>query len=162
MTNALSELLSGKRPPLEVVAAFLTQEGWPYEELGEQMILRSRFEGSSGEWICFAHYRVDGDQLLFYSVAPHLAPAAVRPALAEYLTRANWGLIIGNFELDYSDGEIRYRTSLQLNGTPLAAELLRPLIYGNVVAMNKYLPGIEAVIAQVQTADEAIAAVEGE
>jgi hypothetical protein len=26
---------------------------------------------------------------------------------AEFITRANYGLIIGNFELDFEDGEIR-------------------------------------------------------
>ena len=31
-----------------------------------------------------------------------------RQDIAEYLTRANYGMVMGNFEMDYSDGEIRY------------------------------------------------------
>lgn len=31
--------------------------------------------------------------------------------VAEYLHRANFGLLYGNFELDYNDGEIRYKIS---------------------------------------------------
>ena len=145
---------------LAKVAIFLTQEGWPCEQVGEQMLLRTGFHGEHGQWTCYAHCRADVAQCLFYSVAPVRAPEVLRPAVAEFVTRANWGLLIGNFELDYADGEIRYKTSLQLNGTPLTAELLHPLIYGNVVVMDKYLPGLQAVVALTQTPSSAIQAVE--
>jgi len=35
-----------------------------------------------------------------------------RQKIAEYITRANYGLRFGNFELDFSDGEIRYRLTV--------------------------------------------------
>jgi hypothetical protein len=146
--------------PLEAMVAFLNEQGWPHERMGDQRIVRSHFKGSQGEWICFAHYRPELDQYLFYSVAPLRAPAVLRPAVAEYLTRANWGLILGNFELDYSDGEVRFKTSIQLNGIPLTAALLRPLIFGNVGAMDQYLPGLQAVMGLSQTPSEAINAIE--
>ena len=145
---------------LAFVGAFLTQEGWSYQRLGESLILHSRFQSNHGEWTCFAHCRPEFDQYLFYSVAPVRAPAVLRPAVAEYLTRANWGLILGNFELDYGDGEVRFKSSIQLNGAPLCAEILHPLVYGNVLAMDKYLPGLQAVIALAQTPSEAIQAIE--
>jgi hypothetical protein len=145
---------------LATVAAFLVDEGWPCEQLGEQQILRTGFRGSHGEWTCYAHCRPEFDQCLFYSVAPVRAPEVLRPAVAEYLTRANWGLIIGNFEMDYNDGEVRFKTSIQLEKTDLTPDLMRPLVYGNVVVMDKYLPGLEAVIALTQTPNAAISAIE--
>ena len=90
------------------------------------------------------------------------APEVLRPAVVEYLTRANWGLVIGNFELDYADGEIRFKTSVQLNEGELHAGLLHPLVYGNLDTMDRYLPGLHAVIALQQTPAEAIRAVEQE
>jgi hypothetical protein len=145
---------------LEAVAGFLTQEGWPYERTGEQMLLRSRYRGDHGEWFCIAHCRPDYGQCVFYSVAPVRAPEVLRPAVAEFLTRANLGLIIGNFELDYDDGEVRFKTSIQVDDTLLTPSLLRPLLYGNVAAMDKYLPGLEAVLALMQTPSGAIKAIE--
>lgn len=159
MSGATGDELSAMPFALEAVAAFLTQEEWPYEEVGG--FLRCRFQGNSGEWICLAHTIPASNQCLFYSVAPRRTPEVLRPAVAEYLTRANWGLLIGNFELDYADGEVRYKTSIQLNGTALTSELLRPLIYGNVAAMDKYLPGLEAIIALTHTPLGAINAIEG-
>ena len=32
--------------------------------------------------------------------------------VVEYITRANFGLKVGNFEFDYSDGEVRYQSYL--------------------------------------------------
>jgi hypothetical protein len=160
MTDAASTQQENDLAPLELIAAFLSQEGWPCEPFGEQMLLRSHFTGSHGTWICYAHYRPEAGQYLFYSVAPQRVPEVLRPAAAEYLTRANWGLVIGNFELDYSDGEVRFKTSIQLDSAPLTATLLRPLIFGNVAVMDKYLPGLQAVIALAQTPAGAIAAIE--
>ena len=31
--------------------------------------------------------------------------------VSEVLVRANWGLSVGNFEIDVSDGEVRFKTS---------------------------------------------------
>jgi hypothetical protein len=54
---------------------------------------------------------------------------------------------VGNFELDFEDGEIRYKTVLQLPGDDLDTEALRRLVRANGVAMETYLPGIGSVIA---------------
>lgn len=153
--------LSWNQTPLGLVAAFLTEQGWPCEETVDAGLLRSRVQSSRGEWVCLVHYRPQGDQLLFYSVAPLAAPEVLRPAVAEYITRANWDLILGNFEMDYADGEVRFKTSIQLNGTALTPELLQPLLFGNVAVMDKYLPGLQAVIALTHTPSSAINAIEG-
>lgn len=66
--------------------------------------------------------------------------------MAEFLTRANYGLMIGNFEMDFNDGEIRYKTSIDVEGDNLSSALLKQLVYANVMTMDQYLPGIIAVI----------------
>ena len=45
-------------------------------------------------------------------------------AIAEFLTRTNYSMIIGNFELDFADGEIRYKTSIDVQGDFLRFELI--------------------------------------
>jgi hypothetical protein len=67
-------------------------------------------------------------------------------AIAEFLTRANSGTIIGNFELDFTNGEIRYKTSIDVQGDSLSSELIKQLVYVNVTMMDEYLPGIMSVI----------------
>jgi len=95
-----------------------------------------------------------------YSICPIRAPEDKRPAVAEFLTRANYGLLIGNFEMDFEDGEIRYKTSIDVEGDRLSPALLRQLTYANVVTMDRYLPGIMSVIYGNVTPVEAIAQIE--
>jgi hypothetical protein len=80
-------------------------------------------------------------------------------AIAEFLTRANYGMTIGNFELDYTDGEIRYKTSIDVTNDHLSSALIQTLVYTNVAMMDEYLPGIKAVLAGEQP-EAAIAMIE--
>ena len=41
------------------------------------------------------------------------------PSFAELLTRINWELSLGCFEMNYADGEIRFRTSMILPGADI-------------------------------------------
>ncbi len=97
---------------------------------------------------------------LFYSYCPVKAPENKRPILGDFLTRANYGLFIGNFEMDYNDGETRYKTSIDVEDDELSPALIKRLVYNNLAVMDKYLPGIMAVIYGGASPTEAIAQVE--
>jgi hypothetical protein len=83
-------------------------------------------------------------------------------AIAEFLTRANSGIIIGNFELDFTDGEISYKTSIDVEGDRLSFALIQRLVYANVTMMDEYLPGILSVIYDNVSPADAIAKIENE
>jgi hypothetical protein len=131
---------------LDIATTFFKEDGWPFQQLEGQPILQIGFQGDNGQWTCFAQAREEQAQFVFYSVCAAKAPEARRPALAEFLTRANYGLIIGNFELDWGDGEVRYKTSLDVEGDRLTPALVKQMTYANVVMMDRYLPGIMRVI----------------
>jgi hypothetical protein len=81
-------------------------------------------------------------------------------AVAEFITRANYGLRIGNFELDFDDGEVRYKSSLDFEGLALTPELIRNTIYPAVQTIDRYLPGLMSVFYASKSPAEAIAEVE--
>ena len=62
--------------------------------------------------------------------------------------------------MDFSDGEVRYKTSIDVEGGGLASLMVKSLIYANVPTMNKCLPGIMSVIYAGIDPAEAIAKVE--
>ncbi len=72
----------------------------------DSAVLSMEYEGENGRWPCYAQAHADQDRYVFYSVIPVTAPEGRRIAVAELLTRANYGMLIGNFELDLDDGEI--------------------------------------------------------
>jgi hypothetical protein len=139
---------------------FFKERQWPFIQLGDRTILHMMFEGTNGSWECYADAREDQHRLLFYSLAPIMVPEARRQAMAEFITRANYGMMIGNFEMDFDDGEVRYKTSIDVDGEQLSSGLIFQLVSANVFTMDKYLPGIRAVVDQDVPPIQAVQSVE--
>lgn len=147
---------------LRVLTDFFVAQGWSFSRHAEKPILRFEFAGKNGNWRCVAQSIPARQQLLFYSVCPVPAPEAKRTAVAEFITRANYGMATGNFEMDFSDGEVRYKTSLECEDVSPIDDfnLIRPMVYRNLTMLDRYLPGIMQVIyADVSPAD-AVARIE--
>jgi hypothetical protein len=132
---------------LETTAEYLTGRGWSFVRLEGRPTLQLRFTGAAGEWLCYAQAREAERQLLFYSVFPTNAPEEKRTAVAELLTRANFGLYLGNFEMDWDDGEIRYKTSVAVEGAELTPALVKQVVEPNLRLMNNHFAAIQAAVA---------------
>ncbi|MDO4569656.1 MAG: YbjN domain-containing protein [Planctomycetia bacterium] len=87
----------------------------------------------------------EGKNFRVFVSAVH-APAHKRAEIAEYITRANWGLRFGCFEMDYSDGEIRYRYAVDVEDGVVSTEMVRSGIFLTLITYDRYLPGIFRVI----------------
>ena len=110
----------------QAVTMFFEEMEWPFETVeGQGEVLQTWYEGANGMFVCFCHCREEAEQIIFYVVAQERCPEAYRAAMAEFLTRANFGMLIGNFEMDYSDGEVRYKTSVDLEDAGMSPALLR-------------------------------------
>ena len=145
----------------DVVKAFLEEDDWPLIELAQLPAIKTGFEGQAARWDCYARPLDDDNQLLFYSLCPFTVPREKRPAVMEYTTRVNYGLRMGNFELNLDDGEVRFKTSLDCEGGELTSALVKQLIYANVLLMDQYLPGLLGIMYGDLGAREAIQQVEG-
>ncbi len=145
----------------EFLGEFLETDGWYPQRLDDKYIYRVGFTGKNGQFACYAQVRPDLEQFLFYVMAPVKASEADRPAVAEFITRANYGMRIGNFELDFRDGEVRYKSSLDFEGERLSHDWLKHAIYPAVQTMDRYLPGLMNVLYGDVTPAEAVAAIEG-
>ena len=139
---------------------FFKKEDWFFVPIEQQPVLQMAFQGDSGKWTCYARARDEQQQFIFYSVCSANAPENKRPALAELIARVNYGMILGNFELDFTDGEIRYKTSIDVGKDKLTYELIRQVVYSNVMMMDKYQPGIMSVIYSDVSPEEAIKQIE--
>ena len=171
LTNSVTSILqeeleAGFKSPttdgqfFEEIVNFFEEDGWPFVQIEGEPLLQMVFQGENGKWTCYAKARDDQEQFVFYSVCPLNAPDSKRLAVAEFLTRANSGMIIGNFEMDFEDGEIRYKTSIDVEDDSLSCALIKRLVYANVMMMDAYLPGMMSVIYGDVTPLDAIAQIE--
>ena len=145
---------------IDTAVRFMKEEDWRFARRQDSSVLELRFHGDNGQWTCFAETREEQGQLVFYSICPLSTPADQRLAMAELLTRANFGLIMGNFEMDFADGEIRFKTSIDVEDDRLSVALVRSLVYANVLTMDKYLPSIARLLHGNISPAEAIDEVE--
>ncbi len=143
------------------VGQFLEEDGWYPQRVEDKYAYRMYYHGKNGELRCFAQIRADLEQFLFYAIATVNVPEEVRPAAAEFINRANYNLRIGNFEMDYADGEVRFKSSIDFEGEPLTLNLIRHAIYPAVQMMDGYLPGLMRVAFGALTPIEAIREIEG-
>ncbi|MBD1848181.1 YbjN domain-containing protein [Cyanobacteria bacterium FACHB-63] len=155
-----AEVVEDNSSIYQVMIDFFTEDDWAFTKLQGESILQLAFQGKHDRWTCYAKAREDQQQFVFYSICPAKAPKTKRRAIAEFLTRVNYGLIVGNFELDLSDGEIRYKTSIDVEGDHLSNALIKRLVYTNVMMVDEYLPGIKAVLQAGVSPEEAIQAIE--
>ncbi len=146
---------------LQMVEQFLQEDDWPVSQVEGRTVIKTGFEGKNGQFTCFAQERTEQEQFVFYSVFPVRTPENKLDEVAEFITRANYGMIIGNFELDYGDGEIRYKTSVDVEDIEISEPLVRHLVYANVLTMDKYFPGLMRVLYAGIDPVNAIEEVEG-
>ena len=128
------------------IVEFFEEDEWDFHWMEGLPVLNMGFTGKSGKWLCYAQAREEQEQFVFCSVCPINAPEESRASVAEFITRANYGMIIGNFEMDYADGEIRYKTSIDVEGDTLSHPLIKQMVYANVIIMDRYLSGLMRVI----------------
>lgn len=146
---------------LAIAINFFETDGWPFAQLEPKTTLQLAFQGNNGQWSCYATTNEARQEFVFYSLCPANPPEPKRLAMAEFLTRANYGLTLGNFEMDLDSGEIHFKTSIDVEGDRLSSALVQRLVYTNVAIFDHYLPGIMAMIYNDTSPQEAIALVEG-
>lgn len=121
-------------------------DDWFFTQNDEEAFLRLFYEGKNGQWNCYAQALEQQNGFIFYSVYAQPVPEEQRPGMAELLTRINYGLILGNYEMDYADGEIRFKTSVMLETHELTPDLIKPVVFANLGSMDRYWPALTALL----------------
>jgi hypothetical protein len=125
--------------------AFLRGDGWPaapgtYDGLP---CIDTRFIGSVTAWDCRARPYDPFGQLAFESILPTVVAQPHRGAVTQLIARTNWRLLTGAFQLDLDTGDLLFRTMLFLSdGVEPDEALLRGLVYGNVLTVDRCLPQV--------------------
>ncbi|MBI2441173.1 MAG: YbjN domain-containing protein [Lentisphaerae bacterium] len=136
--------------PYDVLLQFFKEKEWNYHESRasdkDHKIIESGVTGRNGRYPFRVMLLLRSERILVQSFLPVAAPEEKRPAIAEYITRVNYRTVIGCFEMDYNDGEVNYKTSLDFENDRLSVALIRQLARSNMAIFDKYWPGFFKVI----------------
>jgi hypothetical protein len=94
----------------------------------------------------YAAISVTGEQFVIYFNFGVSATPERRDAVARFITRLNWGLMIGNFELDYDDGQVRFKSSVDFSRTELSETMIRNAILPAMNAVETYAGQLVAIM----------------
>jgi hypothetical protein len=72
--------------------------------------------------------------------------------VVEFINRTNFEILVGNFELDYEDGGIRYRSGLNSQDIELTYELIRNSIVAARLSRETFGSVLTEVVAGVKSA----------
>jgi len=139
---------------------------WKYEEREREsgMLLVMGFKGKKASYRMYIDIKEQAEQVIIYSMLPQSAEEEKRPLVAEFLTRANYGIRLGNFEMDYSDGEIRYKTSLDvsdLDPDKITDKMIERIMSANISTVERYYKGIVGInMGFIDSPEKAIAEIE--
>jgi len=91
-----------------------------------------------GGYQCFAEVKEDDKIFLFYTVLGLLVPKEKRNNLAILLAKINYGLMIGSFEMDFEDGEIRYKATMPYQENIIDESIVMIISY-SISTADQYL-----------------------
>lgn len=125
---------------------FFEREGITSERTEFNDVFKLGFAGDNG---CFrGHVEVDeADRTVqVRTVAPVRVQKSKRRLVAELLTRINYQLLLGTFEMNMDSGTIICRTSIVLGKSDLHSDVMAHLLYANWHAMDEFFPAMSAVL----------------
>src|SRR5262245_44875101 len=139
---------------------YMEEDDWKYEILEGETIIRFHYKGTAGRLLCYGEVDEEKFWLIFYSYMPVNVPAEKMPQAAEFVARANRGMRIGNFELDFDDGEVRYKTSIDVEGGELSSKMIDNLLRANLSTVNRYFAGLMELIYSDKPAADIVRRIE--
>ena len=133
------------RAKLQLLHGILSEK-WTPERLDEHSW---GFQYVAG-WVplsCYAEINPHMEAFLFRAVNPLPVEPARRPLVAEYITRLNGPLPIGNWAIDLDTGDVRWKSGVYFGGCDLSASLVRHVVESSLFFVSQHAVGI----AKLQT-----------
>lgn len=147
-----------------VVKQFLADEEWHYSFDEERGIfsfgLRIENKIQKIKYIV----AVKEDEIVVYGICPIGADCndeKMMAQMAEFICRANFGLKNGCFEVDFRDGEIRYKSYIDCDQMLPSTQVVMNAAYCTASMYERYADGITSIIFAGNSAKEAVEMCEG-
>jgi hypothetical protein len=148
-------------PLLSVVCQALDERDVAYHK--DTALSRVVFEirGEETVYSCVVLANEERGLVCCYVRPPIWVPGALRAAMCEAINRANHTLAFGSFEMGMAEGELRYRTSLDLEGGALVPTMVHNLVGAGISMCTRYHHAFMRILYGGATPREAMDEVDG-
>lgn len=133
----------------------LRSHKWHYT-LQENGWISFRLLGEHALYQLFIYPNEKAETVLLRVDAPFRVNEDLRGMVCELLNRINCRMRIGNFQIDYADGEVSFRAAIDVEGGVLVTKMVNSLIDSALYSFDWYYPGIMRVLYCLQSPEDAI------
>ena len=149
---------------MDVVKKFLDENDWHYDmhDHGHVATFTGGVGGFKGLYNSFRFILFVGeDEVQNYATFPASAKDKLHE-MAEFITRANYGLKYGDFEMDWNDGEVRFHLTFSMSAVRADEMILPTLLLAPPRMLDQYSKGFTEVLMGLKTPADAIKDCEGD
>jgi hypothetical protein len=131
---------------IELLESYFKEQKWTYSQVKGENTFLFGINGENGKIQCTAQVSEEAKFFAFYTTCGFNAPENKRSEIAELLTRLNHDESFGNFEMDFEDGEIRFKTSVFYDHIEPNTLFIETFIIQNLISMDDSLPALSGMV----------------
>ena len=147
--------------PSVVARRFFAEAEWTIREDNQHGVMYSLVKGEAATWRFVAQAIDDRKLLVLYSILDPPVPVDRRPAIAEFVERVNRRLLVGAWQLDHDDGEVRFKTAVDGTTATLTTAMVRQVAELNITMVNRYFRALLLVALANISARDALRGIDG-
>jgi hypothetical protein len=119
---------------LSQICGYMDAEQYRYHVREDPPMIQTGFGTRTGAYQVSIVTYSDRPVLGLYVPLPLVVPEDRRTAVAETITRANFGMCLGAFEMDMSDGRLMFKSAMPIGDATISHQQFRDLL-GSAMAM---------------------------
>lgn len=130
----------------DLIIETIQADDWSFHVLEHGSIVTLDMTLESGQFRGYFLIDEETECVQFHVVLPVTVPPKKLAVACEFICRVNYVLLIGHFDIDLDDGEVRYKTSMILHDAPVALNTIRNIMYPNLMMADHYFPAFMKVL----------------
>ena len=123
-------------------------------------VVSAGFKGRQANYRLYFYVDEEEGLLQIFAATSVIVPDGARPSVAEAVTRANYALKVGKFEMDYADGELRFQIYHCFSESTIDQQIVRRLLGTALHTFDRYFPAFMSIIYGNEVPKDAIEHVE--
>jgi len=132
---------------IDDIASVYESEKLNFNVNQEKQFITFKMNTNVSQDVPFMARIINNRTVLFETRLPVNVPEKSRDAVSNYLTRANYGLLVGGFQMDFSDGEVKYTVAgCHDEDDVLSDDVILRLTYVGFNMFDNYVPGVFSVM----------------
>lgn len=145
---------------IDLCVEYLEADDWQFQrehsEASGRDYLRAGWRGKNTKLDLVLDSREEADIVMCFAYIPVQVPEERYAAIAELFCHLNWRCTVGHFDMDFTDGEIRFRQSMDVEGGELTPTMFNNMIHTVLRTADDHFAAVMRVAFGGQSAAEAL------